>query len=112
MSNVQTVNTNSFPQEVLGSAVPVMVDFYADWCGPCKQMSPVVDQIARSHDGSLKVLKLDTDESPEIANRYQIMSIPTIIIFKSGEAVAKHVGYMDEKRMSDFVKPHLDKKSS
>jgi thioredoxin 1 len=107
MSNVPTVNTSSFSQEVLESQVPVMVDFYAEWCGPCKMMSPVVDKIAEQMSGKMKVMKLDTDDSPEIANKYQIMGVPTVIIFKAGQPVAKNVGYMNEQNMNQFVKTHV-----
>lgn len=107
MSNVQTVNTSSFTHEVLESQVPVMVDFFAEWCGPCKMMSPVVDKLADSMAGKLKVVKLDTDDSPEIAQQYQIMGVPTVIIFKGGQPVAKNVGYMNEPNMNQFVKSHV-----
>lgn len=107
MSNVSAVNTSTFQQEVLESSVPVMVDFYAEWCGPCKMMSPVIDKIADASAGKLKVVKLDTDHSPEIATKYQIMGVPTIIIFKAGQPVAKNVGYMNEPAMNQFVKSHV-----
>lgn len=108
MSNVPSVNTGSFSREVLESPLPVMVDFYAEWCGPCKMMSPVIDKIAESLNGKLKVMKLDTDDSPEIAVKYQIMGVPTLIIFKEGQPIAKHVGYMNEQNMSSFVKQHVN----
>lgn len=107
MSDVPTVNTVSFSREVLESPVPVLVDFYAEWCGPCKMMGPVVDKVAESMAGKLKVMKLDTDNSPEIANKYQIMGVPTVIIFKGGQPVAKNVGYMNEQNMSQFLKLHV-----
>ncbi|NDD31143.1 MAG: thioredoxin [Proteobacteria bacterium] len=107
MSNVAMVNTQSFSSEVLDAKVPVMVDFYAEWCGPCKMMAPVIDKVAESMTGKMKVMKLDTDHSPEIANKYQIMGVPTIIIFKDGQPVAKNVGYMNEQAMGSFVKTHV-----
>jgi thioredoxin 1 len=107
MSNVAPVNTGSFSKEVLESNVPVMVDFYAEWCGPCKMMSPVIDKIAENLNGKLKVMKLDTDDSPEIATKYQIMGVPTLIIFKEGQPIAKNVGYLNEQNMNAFVKQHV-----
>jgi thioredoxin 1 len=107
MSQVMSTNSQSFETEVLKSTVPVMVDFYAEWCGPCKMMSPVVDKIAKDMDGKLKVVKLDTDHSPDIANKYGIMGVPTLIIFKNGEPVTKKTGYMNEQALNDFVKPHV-----
>lgn len=107
MSNVAAVSAGTFQQEVLDAQVPVLVDFYAEWCGPCKMMAPVVDKIADTNAGKLKVLKLDIDHSPEIANKYQIMGVPTLILFKGGQPVAKNVGAMSEPAMSAFVKPHV-----
>ena len=88
----EIITTENFDSEVLKSEIPVLVDFYADWCGPCKMMAPVVERIAEEYSGKVKVGKLNVDEHSEIAGRYSVMSIPTIIIFNGGEVVSKLVG--------------------
>jgi len=107
MSQVMAANQQNFETEVLKSDVPVLVDFYAEWCGPCKMMSPVIDKIAGDMTGKLKVVKLDTDHSPQIANQYGIMGVPTLIIFKDGKPVGKNVGYMNEQALNSFVKANI-----
>ena len=84
--------TENFDKEVLGADKPVLVDFYADWCGPCKMMAPAVEQLAEEMEGTAIVGKLNVDENEEIAMRYQVMSIPTLLIFKGGQIVNKAVG--------------------
>ena len=84
--------TENFEKEVLGADKPVLVDFYADWCGPCKMMAPAVEQLAEEMEGTAIVGKLNVDENEEIAMRYQVMSIPTLLIFKGGQIVNKAVG--------------------
>ena len=79
--------TENFEAEVLQSDIPVMVDFYADWCGPCKMMGPLVDKMAAKYEGKVKIGKLNIDESMEIAQKYRVVSIPTFIFFEKGEAV-------------------------
>ncbi|RGY97373.1 thioredoxin [Clostridium sp. AM58-1XD] len=96
----EIITTENFDGDVLQSGVPVLVDFYADWCGPCKMMAPVVDQIAEEYAGKVKVGKLNVDEQPEIAGRYGVMSIPTIIIFHGGEVVTKLVGVQPKKMLT------------
>ncbi len=86
----------NFEEEVLNSEIPVLVDFYADWCGPCKMMAPIVESLAESFDGKVKVGKLNIDEEMDIAQKYRVMSIPTFIVFKGGQVLETSVGAMSK----------------
>lgn len=86
-----------FDKTVLEADVPVLVDFYADWCGPCKMVAPLVDEVAHDTIGKMLVVKVDTDRAPEIAGRYEIRSIPTLIIFRNGQEVERSVGFEPER---------------
>lgn len=97
--------TADFDKEVLQSELPVLVDFYADWCGPCKMMAPIVEKLAGEYEGKIKIGKCNIDEEMDIAQRYRVMSIPTFIIFKNGEAVDTSVGAVS----MDALKARLDK---
>lgn len=90
--NVSSVNDLNFDTEVLGSETPVLVDFTATWCGPCKQIAPLIDQLADEYVGRVKVVKLDIDEAPNTAVKFGVRGVPTIIVFKGGEAVARQMG--------------------
>jgi len=92
MGKAQAITTQNFEQDVLNSDVPVLVDFWATWCGPCLAMAPVIDALAEKYDGKAKVVKLDVDENRDIAGKYQIRSIPTLMVFKGGEVVEKVIG--------------------
>lgn len=107
MSNALAVTADDFDKEVLQSEIPVLVDFWADWCGPCKALGPTVDAIADETAGKLKVVKLDTDKAPTVAAKYGIMSIPTLILFKKGGVVEQLVGMMSKQKIMEKVSPHL-----
>ncbi|MCS7251274.1 MAG: thioredoxin [Anaerolineae bacterium] len=101
------ITTHNFDQEVLRSDRPILVDFWAEWCGPCKAMEPIVDQIAREYAQVLKVGKLNVDEYPDLAMRYGVMGIPTLILFKEGREIARIVGYQPRERLLRQILPHL-----
>ena len=109
MASEHTLNfsDSAFDQDVLNSEVPVLVDFWAPWCGPCKAMTPTVDAVATEYAGKLKVGKLNTDDNPGTAARYQIRGIPTLLLFKGGKVVDQRVGAMGKPDLLKMVTPHL-----
>ena len=107
MSAAVQVTDASFKQDVLDSEVPVLVDFWAPWCGPCRMVAPVVDEIAQQYDGQIKVVKLNTDENPNVASQYGIRSIPTLMIFKGGQRVDMVVGAVPKTTLSNTLEKYL-----
>jgi len=101
------VTDETFNQEVLKSDTPTLVDFWAVWCGPCRMVAPVVDEMAREQAGKLKVMKLDVDENQGTAMAYGVMSIPTLILFKNGQPVERIVGFRPKGDMEKKILPHL-----
>ena len=102
------LTTENFENEVLQSDVPVLIDFWADWCMPCKMIDPILDEMAEEYDGTLKIGKLDVDQQGEIAARYNVVSIPTLLLFKDGEVAGQQIGAAPRERLEKLVKPHLE----
>ncbi|ABX09060.1 Thiol-disulfide isomerase and thioredoxin [Prochlorococcus marinus str. MIT 9211] len=107
MSSAAAVTDSSFEQEVLQSDVPVLVDFWAPWCGPCRMVAPIVDEISKDFEGKIKVCKLNTDENPNVASQYGIRSIPTLMIFKGGQKVDTVVGAVPKATLSGTISKHI-----
>ncbi len=101
------LTTENFKEEVLESDVPVLVDFWAEWCMPCKMIAPVLDEMSEEYDGKLKIGKLNVDEQGEIAAEYNIVSIPTLLLFKDGEVVNQQIGAAPRMRIENLLKGHL-----
>ena len=101
------ITDSNFEEEVMKSSIPVLVDFYADWCGPCKMMAPIVASLSESYEGKCKVGKCNIDENMELAQRYRVMSIPTFIIFKNGEAAVSSTGAISKNELEAKIKQVL-----
>lgn len=102
-----TLNGDNFTQEVLQSETPVLVDFWAPWCGPCKMMGPVIDEVAKELDGKVKVGKVNVDEFGELAQQYNILSIPTFIVFKGGQVAEQFSGAMPKEVLIQKLEAHV-----
>ncbi len=98
------VSDNTFEQEVLKSTEPVLVDFFAEWCGPCKAIAPALEQVAKEMEGKIKVVKLDVDQNPDTTSKYRIQAMPTLMIFKDGKVAAQRVGALvQKKQLQDWI---------
>jgi thioredoxin 1 len=100
---VDKVSDTSFETDVLKSSEPVLVDFWAEWCGPCRMVAPVLEEVAGELQGKLKVVKLNVDENPQTASKYGIMSIPTLMIFKNGELASRQVGATPKAKLVQWI---------
>ena len=107
MSEAVQVTDATFENDVLNSETPVLVDFWAEWCGPCKMIAPILDELTTEMDGQLVIGKLDVDENPSTAMSYGVMSIPTLLLFKNGEPVERIVGYQPKPQLVGKLQPHL-----
>ncbi|MBX3036949.1 MAG: thioredoxin [Anaerolineales bacterium] len=107
MSNVKYVTEQDFQQEVLSADLPVLVDFTADWCQPCKMIDPIVTQLAGQWDGKVKVVKLDADQNPNIMMQYGVMGIPTLMLFKGGEIKERMTGFQPKDKLEAKVTAHV-----
>ena len=107
MSNVKALTAKDFEQEVLLSEDPVLIDFFATWCGPCRALAPTVDEIAEERAGKLRVLKCDIDQQPDLANRFGIMSVPALVLIKEGRTVETMVGAQPKSRLLAAIDQYL-----
>jgi thioredoxin 1 len=102
-ANVVDVDDTTFEKEVLTAEVPVLVDFVAPWCGPCKALAPIVERVAAENAGRIKVVRVDTDESPKTAQRYGVRGVPTLLVFRGGEKTASHLGVTTKERVLQLL---------
>jgi len=108
MSKVVAISDESFEGEVIRASIPVIVDFWAEWCGPCHRLTPLVEEIASEYDGRLKVVKMEVDRNPTVPTLYGVRGIPTLILFLRGQPVERLVGYMPKPQLVARIEPYLD----
>ncbi len=104
---IQHVTDDSFDPEVLKSDVPVLVDYWAEWCGPCKAIAPILDEVAKEYDGKLKIAKLNVDDNTEVPKKYNIRGIPTLMLFKNGNMEAVKVGALSKSQLTAFLDSNI-----
>lgn len=106
-AHVTATTDENFASEVLDSTTPVLVDFWAEWCGPCKMLAPILEEIAKDYQGQVKIVKMDVDKNQAMPSQYGIRSIPTLILFKEGEVIANQMGAMSKPQLAAFLDQHL-----
>jgi thioredoxin 1 len=107
MAHPVAISDSSFQAEVLSSGKPTLVDFWAEWCQPCRMIAPMLETLAEEYADSLKIAKLDVDQNPDFMMKYGVQSIPTLILFKDGQEVERLIGYMPKDRMLGRIRPHI-----
>lgn len=105
--NITAISDANFETDVIGSKLPVLVDFWAQWCGPCKAIAPILDEIAQQFSGKIKIMKLDVDQNPSTPPKFGVRGIPTLIIFKEGQVKATQVGMVSKKDLINFVETNI-----
>jgi len=108
MSNILAITDDTFENEVAGSTIPVLVDFWAQWCGPCKAIAPLLDDLAAKYAGKVKIVKLDVDSNPATPPKFGVRGIPTLILFKEGQVQATQVGLLSKTELMSFIDTHVE----
>jgi len=101
------LTSNNFDKEVIKSDIPVLVDFWAPWCGPCQMIAPFIEEIAKDYHGKIKICKVNVDEASDIATLFTVMSIPTLLLFKDGKVMSKKVGTSTKRELEKFIHPYI-----
>lgn len=104
---MKEINGGNFQEEVINSSVPVVVDFWAPWCGPCKMLGPVLEDVSKEFDGKASFVKINVDDNSQIAGQFEVASIPTVIIFKEGKAVEQMVGFRPKNNIVELLQKHI-----